>query len=100
MTLHPMKRVTVVCEAYARTPVTELVTSVGAHGWTVFAVEGSGHQGSRPGDIPEFENVQFEVIVPPAVAETLMTRLQAELFPNFAMVAYESDIRVLRRDKF
>jgi hypothetical protein len=34
------------------------------------------------------------------VAETLLQRLHAELFPNFAMVAYESDIRVLRRDKF
>jgi nitrogen regulatory protein P-II 2 len=100
MTTYPMKRVTVVCEAYARQPVSELMATVGAHGWTVFPVEGRGHQGTRLGDIPESANVQFEVIVQPGVAETLLQRLHAELFPNFAMVAYESDIRVLRRDKF
>jgi hypothetical protein len=38
--------------------------------------------------------------VPPAVAEKILTRLEQEFFAKFAMVAYETDIRVLRREKF
>ena len=38
MNLHPMKLVTIVCEAHAREAVTKLVRDAGAHGWTLFAV--------------------------------------------------------------
>lgn len=100
MNTHPMKRVTIICESLAREPVTRLLGEVGAHGWTLFDVQGSGHQGLRPSDIPEFANIQVEVIVPPPVADALLTRLSGEFFPRFAMVAYESDIRVLRPGKF
>ena len=67
---------------------------------TQFAVEGDGHQGRRTGEIREFANIQVEVIVPPAVADELLARLEREFFPRFAIVAYESDVRVLRSDKF
>ena len=95
-----MKLVTIICEALARQPVTRLLDEVGAHGYTLFAVEGKGAQGQRPGDIAEFGNIQVEVIVPPAVADQILQRLQAEFFTRFAMIAYESDIRVLRQGKF
>lgn len=100
MKTHPLKLVTVICEALAGEPLRELLAEVGAHGYTLFTVEGDGSWGRRAGDIEEFANIQLEVIVPPAVAETLLTRLEKEFFPKFAMVAYESDIRVLRREKF
>ena len=40
------------------------------------------------------------MIVRAEVATLLLERLGAELFPRYAMVAFESDVRVLRRDKF
>ena len=95
-----MKLVTIVCEAYARDAVTKLLREVGAHGHTLFAVEGDGSQGNRPGDIPEFANIQIEVVVPPAVADTLLTRLEKEFFPRYAMIAFECEVRVLRKEKF
>lgn len=100
MKLHPMKLVTIVCEAFAQTAVTKMLREVGAHGWTLFRVEGDGAGGTRPADIPEYANVQIEVIVPPAVAETVMSRLQGDFFPRYSMVAFESDVRVLRAEKF
>ena len=100
MNTHPMKLVTIVCEAYAQEPVTKLLRDVGAHGWTLFAVEGDGSRGKRPADIREFANIQIEVIVPPEVAETLLERLEKEFFPRYGMIAFESDIRVLRQGKF
>ena len=95
-----MRLVTIVCEAYARDAVTKLLREVGAHGYTLFAVEGDGSRGKRPGDIPEFANIQIEVVVPPAVAETLLARLESEFFPRYAMVAFECEVRVLRKEKF
>lgn len=100
MHTHSMKLITVICEALAREPLKRLLTEIGAHGYTMFPVEGDGSQGRRAADIQEFANIQIEVIVPPPVAEKILRRLEAEFFAKFAMVAYETDIRVLRPDKF
>jgi nitrogen regulatory protein PII len=95
-----MKLVTIIGEALAREPLRRLLTETGAQGYTLFAVEGDGSQGRRAADIQEFANIQVEVIIPSPVAERLLARLEQEFFPKFAMVAYETDIRVLRREKF
>jgi len=95
-----MKLVTIVCEAHAKAAVTKLLRDVGAHGYTLFAVEGDGSRGRREADIPEFTNIQIEVIVPPEVAQTLLARLEKEFFPRYGMIAFESDVRVLRPHKF
>ncbi|MEY4938753.1 MAG: hypothetical protein RIQ93_488 [Verrucomicrobiota bacterium] len=100
MTTHPVKLVTIICEALARPPLQRLLAEVGAHGYTLFVVEGNGAKGPRRAEIQEFANIQVEVIVSPVVAEKILARLADEFFPKFAMVAYETDIRVLRRGKF
>lgn len=100
MNTHPMKLVTVICEAHATEAVKTLLRECGAHGCTLFEVEGEGTHGHRPADIREFANIQVEVIVPPGVAERLLNRLQQDFFPRYAMIAFESDVRVLRPDKF
>lgn len=100
MKLYPLKLVTIICEALAREPIRKVLKEAGAHGYTLFTVEGDGTRGRRDADIQEFANIQVEVIVPPDVAEKLLIRLHDEFFPQFAMVAYDTDIRVLRREKF
>ncbi len=95
-----MKLVTIVCEAYAKAAVIKLLRAAGAHGYTLFAVEGDGAHGRREADIPEFANIQIEVIVPPDVAQSLLTRLEKEFFPRYGMIAFESDVRVLRPQRF
>jgi nitrogen regulatory protein PII len=100
MTMHPMKLVTIVCEAYAKSAVTKLLHDVGAHGYTLFSVEGDGAHGRRDGDTVDFANIQIEVIVPPETAQTLLTRLEKEFFPRYGMIAFETDVRVLRPNKF
>lgn len=59
---------------------TSLPAYLGAEPWMAFEVSGSGRQGERTGEIPEYGNVQVEVIVPPATAEALLQRLQREYF--------------------
>jgi len=100
MNTHPMKMVTIVCEAYALEPVKRLMLEVGAHGWTNFPVEGAGSQGERTGEMKEFANVQIQVVLKPQAALDLLARLQRELFQSYGMIAYESDVRVMRAQKF
>jgi nitrogen regulatory protein PII len=94
-----MKLLTIVCEAHAQDAVTRLLTDEGAHGWTLFEVQSRGAQGDRTGDIPEFTNVQVEVVLPAAAARVL-DRLGQEFFRRYSMIAFESDVRVLRQEKF
>lgn len=100
MNTHPMKLVTIVCEALARQPLTALLREINARGYTLCTVEGSGTKGPRVADIEEFANIQVEVIVQPAVAEALLARLERDFFPRYGMIAYETDVRVLRPQKF
>ena len=100
MNLHPMKLVTIICEAILEERVVELLRDCGTHGHTAFSVRGSGNQGERSADLTESGNVQIEVILKPAVTATLFSRLHAEFFQDYAMIAYESDVQVLRPEKF
>jgi nitrogen regulatory protein PII len=100
MNTHPMKLITIVCEAYALEPVKKVLREVGAHGWTHFTVEGAGAGGERTGEMKEFANVQIEVVLQPAAAQALLARLEGELFPRYGMIAFESDVRVMRSGKF
>lgn len=100
MNTNPMKLVTLVCEAYALDPVKNLLREVGAHGCTHFPVEGSGAGGERTGEMKEFANVQIEVILQPAAAQTLLERVEKELFHRYGMIVFESDVRVIRSGKF
>ena len=100
MNLHPMKLVTIICESVLEERAVELLREVGSHGHTAFSVRGSGNQGERSGDLAESGNVQIEVIAKPAVAGALLSRLHAEFFQDYAMIAYESDVQVMRPEKF
>jgi len=100
MKLHSMKLVTIVCEALARSAVTELLKETGAHGYTLFPVEGVGAQGSRVADIEEFANIQIEVVLQTDPALQLLARLEIDFFARFAMIAYSTDIEVIRSAKF
>lgn len=100
MKLYSLKLVTIVCEALARTAMTELLQEIGAHGYTLFPVEGVGAQGSRVADIEEFGNIQIEVVLPPEPTLKLLERLERDFFSRFAMIAFSTDIEVIRSAKF
>ena len=99
-TPHPMRLVTIVCEALARDLVLRLAHECGAHGATVSPASGVGATGERPADIEEGANIRVELVVTPATAARILERVEHDLFPRFACILWESDVRVLRRGKF
>jgi len=100
MITHPMKLLTIVAEALVRKPIEALLSDEGAHGFTVFSVEGRGAGGARFAELSEYANIQFEVVVPEAVAQRLLQRLHDEFLPRYGLIVLESDVRVLRPHKF
>ncbi len=96
----PKTLLTIICEALAAEPLKRLLAGVGAHGCTLFRVEGEGSRGLRTGGIQAFANIQVKVIAAPAVAGQLIERLQLKFFSKFAMVASETAIRVSRQETF
>jgi len=100
MNTHPMKLVTIVCEAYALDAVKKLLPEVGAHGCTHFPVEGDGAGGARTGEMKEFANVQIEIVLTAAAASALLARIEKQLIPRYGMIVFESEVRVLRAGKF
>jgi hypothetical protein len=81
-------------------PVKKVLREVGAHGWTHFPVEGAGAGGERTGEMKEFANVQSAVALQPAAGHALLARVENELFQRYGMIAFESDVRVMRSGKF
>ena len=56
--------------------------------------------GERTGEMKEFANVQIKAVLQPTAAEALLARVESEQFPRCGMIAFESDLRVMRSGKF
>ena len=94
------KLVTIVTEAAIESRVCEEIKKLGAHGYTVTNARGSGHRGVRNADWSSSGNVRIEVVCDETVAERIQAHLKEHYYENYAMILFESDVRVLRPDKF
>jgi nitrogen regulatory protein P-II 2 len=96
---HSLKKVTVVAERLLKDPLVKILRAEGATGFTLIAVEGEGSRGIHASDW-EGRNIQLETIVAPDVADRILDRIGAEFLENYAVIAYLTDVSVLRRGKF
>ena len=95
----PLKKVTIVAERLLKEPIFKILREEGATGHTLIAVEGEGSRGVHASDW-EGRNVQIETIVSVETADRILSRIAAEYLENYAVIAYLSDVSVLRRSKF
>ena len=94
-----LKKVTIVAERLLKEGLLEMLSSEGATGHTMVAVEGEGSRGVHASDW-EGRNVQLETIVSAETAERILDRIAGEYLENYAVIAYLCDVTVLRRSKF
>jgi nitrogen regulatory protein PII len=94
-----MKLVTVVAESAVEHRLTEELLALGAAGFTVVEGRGAGTRHARPSDLPG-SNVRIETVVPEAVAERILDRLCEHWFADYSLVAYVSDVAVVRTRKY
>jgi nitrogen regulatory protein PII len=92
--------ITIITEAVLETNITKKIEALGAHGYTVLDVRGKGQRGSRSGEWQVSSNIQIEVICTDNVAQTIVQHLQDEYFSDYGMIVYQSQVNVLRSEKF
>lgn len=93
------KLVTIIAESVLRDRLVRDLKELGASGFTEFDVRGEGSRGRRTVEF-EGQNVQIESIVSPGVADSILERISAAYFEHYAIVAYSSDVEVLRQEKY
>lgn len=100
--LHTEKRtlLTVFCEASLEPLLVRDMDRLGIGGYTISDARGKGSRGVRDASWDEARTIRLEVICARPLAETLLTHLQARYYAHYAMVAYLSDVEVLRPEKF
>jgi len=99
MQLYPLKLVTIIADEVIQKKLTADIKKLGAKGYTIGKAHGEGAKGERMSEW-EGENVRLETLVSESVAEKIMAHLAKEYFPNYTIIAYLSDVAVLRGEKF
>jgi nitrogen regulatory protein P-II 2 len=94
-----LRKVTIVAEALLEDRIARALHEMGARGHTVTEARGEGSRGLRASDL-EKNNVKIETIVTDDVAERILTRVANEYFAHYAVIAYVSDVRVIRGEKY
>lgn len=90
---------TIIGEEVLREKLIAEITHAGAKGYTITAVEGEGPRHIRSGDL-RGENIKIETITTPEIADELLKRLAHDYFPHFAIIAYVTEVRIVRGDHY
>jgi len=98
MNIH-LKKVTIIAERLLKEGLLDLLREEGATGHTLTMCEGEGSRGVRASDW-EGRNIQIDSIVSPEAAEKILNAVGAKYMKNYALIAYVSDVVVLRGSKF
>lgn len=95
----PLIKVTIVTESLLKERIITLVRKHGATGFTLTLVEGEGSRGVRASDW-EGRNVKLETLVSSETADVILEELGDTYFEDFAVIAWLSEVNVLRGGKF
>ena len=99
-TLHSRQLLTIICEADIERQLVSEFHRLGIGGHTITDARGHGKHGDRDGLWPASANIRLEVLCESAVLDVLLTLLEENYFKNHGLVAFVSEVAVLRADKF
>jgi hypothetical protein len=102
MTLATEKRtlLTVITEAALEPILLRELDRMGVKGYTVSDARGRGNRGIRDAAWEEAANIRLEVICSRTLAENVLGEWQSRYYRNYAMVAFLSEVEILRPEKF
>ena len=100
MQTHPRKLLVLICEAALERALVEDARRLGAQGYTLADVRGSGRGGTREGAWEADRSIELKIICEPDVAERIAAHVMDAYCPNYAVTLYFADVAVLRPEKF
>ena len=87
--------VTIICEAVLQDRLVNLLSKLGASGYTIIPARGAGSHGKRMGDIAGYNtNIEVKTIVTREMATQLMEDLK-EFQSNHALIAFHQKVEGL-----
>jgi nitrogen regulatory protein P-II 2 len=98
-TLSNITLVTIVAEGVLRERLLGELLGLGARGYTIGEVHGHGQSGVSA-QFWSGAQVRIELLVAPTVAELIMAHLQTQYFDQYSVIAYLSEVRVARAEKY
>jgi hypothetical protein len=99
MHTHPLKLVTIIAESAIEHRLTVEVLALGATGFSVVEGRGEGSRHLRASEFPG-ANVRIETVVRPEVADRILGRLTEHYFADYSIIAYVTDVAVVRTRKY
>ncbi len=100
MQTHSRKLLVVICEAALERALVDDARLLGAAGYTISDVRGSGRGGPREGMWEADRSIEVKVICEADVAERLAAHVLATYGTHYAVTLYLDDVSVLRPEKF
>ena len=100
MQTHPRKLIVVICEATLEKPLAEDARRLGAGGYTIADVRGSGRGGTREGAWEADRSIEMKVIGDAEFAERFAHHVLATYCEHYSVTMYLGDVSVLRPEKF
>lgn len=94
------KLVTIVTEAVLEAELRNVLDALGASGYTITNARGKGSRGIRDAGWTASTNIRIEVVCGKDLANTIAEYMKDNYYNHYAMILYESDVHVLREDKF
>lgn len=99
MNTHTLTLLTIVAETLLKDRLIHEIRQAGARGFTITEASGEGSRQRRVSEILG-DNIKVEVITKRETAESILTVLQKDFFPRYAVVAYMSEVQVVREEKY
>ena len=100
MELTARKLLTIVTEAALEDTLVADIENLGARGYTITDARGKGSRGMRDATWAPHANIRIEVLCHADTARAICMALRERYYDNYSMVAYVSEIEVLRPEKF
>jgi len=102
MQLYPLKLVTVVGESVIMEDIAEEGIKLGASGYSMSEVIGHGSRSARNvgSTAGGAKTLKVEFVVPTDVATTILDEISHEYFEHYAIIAWLSDVSVMRGEQY
>ncbi len=100
MFTHSIKLITIITESALEPSLIEDLEQLGAHGYTITNARGKGHRGIRDAVWSTDSNIRVEVLCESQMADAIAGHLMKTYYSDYAMLVYQSDVKVLRPRKF
>jgi len=94
-----LKKITIIAENLLKDGIIRVIKSEGGTGYTITACEGEGSRGIHASEW-EGRNIQVDSITDEETAHKILERISEKYIKNYALIAYMSDVEVVREDKF